>query len=64
MRLILIFPIIALVSIVVAFVGLEYLEKLELEQLIISCMKQLAITISGGFIIMNFLMPHCKDVMC
>ena len=24
----------------------------------------LAITIFGGFIIMNFLMPHCKDVMC
>ena len=40
MRLILIFPIIALVSIVIAFVGLEYFEKLELEQLIISCMKQ------------------------
>jgi len=24
----------------------------------------LGITIFGGFIIMNILMPHCKDVMC
>jgi hypothetical protein len=24
----------------------------------------LGITVFGGFIIMSFLMPHCKDVMC
>jgi len=24
----------------------------------------LGITVLGGFIIMSFLMPHCKDVMC
>ncbi|MGB1690598.1 MAG: hypothetical protein ACPHC0_04125 [Nitrosopumilus sp.] len=24
----------------------------------------LGITIFGGYVIMNFLMPHCKDVMC
>ena len=24
----------------------------------------LCITVFGGFIIMDILMPHCKDVMC
>jgi hypothetical protein len=24
----------------------------------------LGITVFGGFIIMSFLIPHCKDVMC
>ena len=24
----------------------------------------LGITVCGGFIIVTFLMPHCKDVMC
>ena len=44
MRIILIIPIIALLSIVVGTVGfeyyIEYIEKQELERLLISCMEQ------------------------